>query len=99
MDALLAVIEVLHPNPVLVVQIRALPAVEHVPTARAVGDALPDVALPATVLVAIAAMPPTGNPVAFVSVPDDGVPNAPPDCTAPVMRLSLPCAAVPLVVP
>jgi hypothetical protein len=51
-EAVLAVIEVLHPNPVFVVQIRALPGVLHVPTANAVGTAVPDVALPSTVLVA-----------------------------------------------
>ena len=28
--------------------------------------------------VPVALIPPTGNPVAFVKVPDDGVPNAPP---------------------
>jgi len=50
-----AVIEVLHPNPVLVVHFSALPEVEHEPTANAVGDALPDVELPVTVFVACVA--------------------------------------------
>lgn len=46
------VIEVLQPKPVFVVQIRAEEAVEQEPTARAVGEAEPAVALPRTVLVA-----------------------------------------------
>jgi hypothetical protein len=50
-----AVIVVLHPKPVLVVQIRALEAVEQVPTASAVGEAVPEVALPSTVFVSIVA--------------------------------------------
>jgi len=50
--ALEAVMAVLHPNPVFVVQFNALPAVEHVPTAKAVGEAVPLVAFPTTVLVA-----------------------------------------------
>ena len=54
-------------------------------------------------LVAVAALPPTLHevqvPVRFVIVPDDGVPSAPPDCTAPVIRESLPCATVFAVVP
>lgn len=47
-----AVIEVLQPNPVFVVQIKADEAVEHVPMASAVGDAVPLVALPTMVFVA-----------------------------------------------
>ena len=50
-----AVIEVLQPNPVLVVQIKALDALLHDPTANAVGAADPAVALPTTVLVACVA--------------------------------------------
>jgi hypothetical protein len=43
---------VLQPKPVFVVQISALAAVEHDPIASAVGDAVPDVALPTIVFVA-----------------------------------------------
>lgn len=50
-----ALIDVLQPNPVLVVQISALELVLQVPTANAVGTAAPAVALPATVLVACVA--------------------------------------------
>lgn len=50
-----AVMDVLQPKPVLVVQISALAAVLHEPTARSVGLAVPLVALPLTVLVAIVA--------------------------------------------
>lgn len=53
--AVFAVMEVLQPNPVFVVQISADEAVEQVPTASAVGDAVPAVALPMTVLVACVA--------------------------------------------
>jgi hypothetical protein len=43
--------------------------------------------------VPVALMPPTGRPVAFVSVPDDGVPNAPPlTTTAPAVPTLTPRA-------
>ena len=51
----LAVTLVLHPNPLLVVQIKALEALLHPPTASAVGAADPAVALPTTVFVACVA--------------------------------------------
>lgn len=70
-----AVIEVLHPNPVFVVQMAALAAVEQEVIARAVGEADPEVAFPTTVLVAWESSPERGNPVAFVSVPLVGVPK------------------------
>ena len=47
-----AVMEVLHPKPEFVVQVSALDAVEQDPTASAVGDAVPLVALPTTVFAA-----------------------------------------------
>ena len=47
-----AVMLVLQPKPVFVVQITALAAVEHDPIASAAGDAVPDVALPTIVFVA-----------------------------------------------
>ena len=47
-----AVIDVLQLNPVLVVQSKALAAVEHEPMASAVGEAEPEVALPVIVFVA-----------------------------------------------
>lgn len=50
--AVLAVIEVLQVNPVLVVHVNASAAAEHVATAKAIGDAVPAVALPNTVFVA-----------------------------------------------
>ena len=70
---------VLQPKPVPFVQISAFDAPEQDSDAilKAVGEALELVALATTLLAAIAAIPPTGRPVALVSVPDDGVPNAP----------------------
>src|SRR5271167_4887193 len=50
-----AVIALLQPKPVLVVQINALPAAEHDDTACAVGEATPDVAFTSTVLAACVA--------------------------------------------
>lgn len=47
----LAVIDVLQPKPVLVVQIRALEDVLHVPIESAVGEAVPEVAFPTMVFV------------------------------------------------
>jgi hypothetical protein len=47
-----ALMEVLQPKPVFVVQISALAEVEHEPTLRSVSLAVPDVALPLTVFVA-----------------------------------------------
>ena len=58
-----AVIDVLQPKPVLVVQFSALLAVEHDPTARALTLAIPDVALPRTVFVAICATLPRVMPL------------------------------------
>jgi hypothetical protein len=71
-----AVIDVLQLNPELVVQIRALAAVEQEPIASAVGAAEPEVALPVIVFVACAASPVNGNPVAFASPRLAGVPVA-----------------------
>lgn len=75
----LAVIEVLQPNPVLVVHAKALDAALQEGIARSVGTAAPLVALPLTVLVtivaslafvtALAAMVNASEPAVFVTSP------------------------------
>jgi len=77
--AVLAAMAVLQPKPVFVVQLSALDDVLHEPMASAVGDAVPLVALPTMVFVACVAKPESGKPLAFVSVPEEGVPSAPPE--------------------
>ena len=59
----------LQPNPVFVVHVSALVAAEHDPTASAVGEALPAVAFPTTVLVAcVARLVNASRPVAVSAV-------------------------------
>jgi hypothetical protein len=99
-----AVIEVLQPNPVFVVQLRALAAVEHVPTARAVGTAVPLVAFPRTVFVvcvasfasvtALLRSPAVGKPVALVSTPALGVPRFGVTSAGLALKKVFSCAAV-----
>ena len=68
-----AVIEVLHPKPVLVVQISASPAAEQPETLCAVGEAEPDVALTRTVFVAcVARSASVISPVAVTAVVNVG---------------------------
>jgi hypothetical protein len=68
----------LQPKPELVVQVNAEDAVLQLGMASAVGDAGEAVPLPTIVFAVILLCPLRGNPVALVSVPELGVPNAPP---------------------
>ena len=69
-----AVIEVLHPKPVLVVQISASPAAEQPETLCAVGDADPAVALTRTVFVpCVARSASVIRPVAVTAVVNVGL--------------------------
>ena len=61
---------VLQPNPLLVVQVRALDAPEHEPIASAVGDAAPAVALPVIVFAACVARIVSGIVPAPATVPE-----------------------------
>ena len=98
-----AAIAVLQPKPVFVVQINAEADVEQVPTANAVGEAVPAVALPRTVFVAwVATSPSVTRPVAVkepVTVRPASVPTLVSDevttFEASVVPVNEPAAAAP----